>query len=149
MKQFVTIAVLFLVSLVAQSRAELVVCGADRSPWYWAKTGKCTEIIEDNRDNTDLAPVIDGRAILIQDNNNCAIFTYGGGVTRKELALQAQVIVNRCSQNGYVTGQMNGPTPNPVCIVVKGRYVIFPFGFNGMAETLVRSEGYPEAHCFR
>ena len=152
MKQF-TIAVLFLVSLVAQNRAQLVVCDiGGESPWYLARTGECDEIIKDNRDSPEPITMKDGRSTLISlknNKNNCAIFTNGDGVTKRDLALQAQVVLNTCSKNGYVSGQMNGPTPNPVCIVAKGMYVIFSFGFNGLAETLVRREGNSAAHCFR
>ena len=125
MKQF-TIAVLFLVSLVAQSRAKLVVCSAgtsDSNAARGAATDKCEEIIKNNRDSKDLAPIVRGRATLTQ--GNCVIFTNGDGVTRRELALQAQVIVDACSNGGYVAGQINGPTPNPVCIVSEREYVNF------------------------
>ena len=148
MKQF-TIAVLFLVSLVAQGRAGLVVCTAGTSAWNaGAGTDKCEEIIKNNRDSKDPAPIVHGRATFTQDD--CVIFTNGDGVTRQELALQAQVIVDACGKNGYVAGQINGPTPNPVCIVHKGKYVIFSFGFNGLTEPFVRtSEGIPGFSCLR
>ena len=131
MKQF-TIAVLFLVSLVggraatAQSRASVDVYCDTQVSWYPAGEGKCQDLIESNRERTELAPIVNGRATLTEDGNNCAIFTNGGGVTRRDLALQAQVIVNKCSDNGLVTGRIvGGLTPNPACIVSKGAYVIF------------------------
>ena len=122
MKQF-TIAVLFLVSLVAQGGAAgNVLCGGQHP----AAAGDCEKLIKDNRDRTDGAPRINSKFILTETGNHCAIFS-NSAATRKELALQGQVILNSCNDNGSVSGQMNGPTTDPVCIVSKNRYVIFFF----------------------
>lgn len=122
MKQF-TIGVIFFLSLVAQSRAERQ-CGSNFS-WYYANVDKCNELIGDNINNHALAPVSGAKAFLSKDHNNCFIYTRSSSISRSDLARQGQEIVNNCLEGRSVTGKVTGSSPNPICLLSKGGYVIF------------------------
>ena len=118
MKQF-TIAVLFFVSLVAQTRAK-VFCGG----FPTAGQSDCGTLIDNGLGEGAEVPVVNGKATIFF--GTCALVTQasaGGRVTKGQLAEQGKLIYFGCNTpliSGYATDNILKKT----CMMNKNAYVM-------------------------
>ena len=118
MKQF-TIAVLFFVSLVAQTRAE-VFCGG----FPTAYQSDCGTLIDNGLGDGAVVPVVNGKVTIFF--GTCALVTQAnaeGPVTKDQLARRGNSIYYGCdtpSTSGYTTDDYLKKT----CMMNKNAYVM-------------------------